>query len=94
MRVISQIIDTLQCRIFFQDGVLTLQHLMKANDEPMALWFLLQIIIIDLYNLKISFQCICMYQRAKQSAGTVPLPPSTFRDTGRLLKTGKAEYRD
>jgi hypothetical protein len=23
-----------------------------------------------------------------------PSPPSTFRDSGRLLKTGKAEYRD
>ncbi len=73
---------------------------MKANDEPMALWFLSQIVISDLYNLKISFQCICMFSVSKSCTQRTyqHLFPSPLRflevRAGYRKETEKADYRD
>ncbi len=94
----SESLLLLKWRLFkWSIGVLTLQNLMKVSDESMALWFLSQIVINDSYNLKISFQCICMFSVSEtvRSAHICVLspPPSEVRASYRK-KTRNASVED
>ncbi len=53
--------------------------------------FFLQIVIGDFYNLKISFQYICMFSVSKNCTQRTYFP-SNFRSSGRLLKRDRESW--